>query len=106
MVEYISDRVAVMYLGKIVELANSNKIYSKALHPYTKSLMSAVPIPDPDNKSNRVILSGDVPSPSNPPSGCSFHPRCDQYMAGKCEVEFPAVSNINERHTVSCFLYS
>ena len=75
-VEYISDRVAVMYLGKIVEISDSNKLYTDTKHPYSKALLSAVPIPNPKRKSERIILTGDVPSPANPPSGCSFHPRC------------------------------
>ncbi len=75
-VEYISDRVAVMYLGKIVEISDAGKLYQETIHPYSKALLSAVPVPDPKNKSQRIILSGDVPSPANPPSGCTFHPRC------------------------------
>ena len=106
-VEYISDRVAVMYLGKIVEIADSKKIYADTLHPYTKALMSAVPIPDPDKKSERIVLSGDVPSPANPPSGCTFHPRCPHAnQAGKlineCSTKNPFLDEKQPSHFASC----
>jgi len=106
-VEYISDRVAVMYLGKIVEIADSKKIYVDTLHPYTKALMSAVPIPDPDKKSERILLAGDVPSPANPPAGCTFHPRCPRANEGKefiseCSMQTPSLDEKQPSHFVSC----
>ena len=106
-VEYISDRVAVMYLGKIVEIADSKKIYANTLHPYTKALMSAVPIPDPDKKSERIVLSGDVPSPANPPGGCTFHPRCPQAnetgeLISECSIKNPFLDEKQPSHFASC----
>ncbi len=103
-VEYISDRIAVMYLGKIVELSHSDKLYERKLHPYTQALLSAIPVADLDRKSKRIILEGDVPSPVNPPSGCSFHPRCPMAQE-KCRVEEPQLVNYGkdgEEHLVSC----
>ena len=87
-VEYISDRVAVMYLGKIVELADSEALYANTLHPYTKALLSAIPVADLDSKRKRIILEGDVPSPVDPPPGCPFHPRCPQRQE-RCTTEVP-----------------
>ena len=106
-VEYISDRVAVMYLGKIVEIADSKKIYADTLHPYTKALMSAVPIPNPDKKSERIVLAGDVPSPANPPSGCTFHPRCPranegEEFIGECSRLNPSLDEKRPSHFASC----
>ncbi|PIE35032.1 peptide ABC transporter ATP-binding protein [candidate division KSB3 bacterium] len=103
-VEYISDRVAVMYLGKIVELAESEDLYTDTLHPYTKALLSAIPVADLDRKSKRIVLEGDVPSPVNPPSGCSFHPRCPQAQ-NICSRENPRLTKYMRRgreHFVSC----
>ena len=103
-VEYISDRVAVMYLGKIVELANSDDLYSNALHPYTQALLSAIPVADLDRKKERIILEGDVPNPINPPSGCPFHPRCPKAQ-GKCSTEMPILENYHikeEQHLAAC----
>ncbi len=106
MVRYISDRVAVMYLGKIVELAECNEIYEKTLHPYSKALLSGVPIPDPAVERTRVqiVLEGDVPSPVNPPSGCSFHTRCPQVMDICKEVE-PKFRDMGGKHFCACHLY-
>ncbi|MCB0722225.1 MAG: dipeptide ABC transporter ATP-binding protein [Ignavibacteriae bacterium] len=102
-VEHISDRVAIMYLGKIVEFANVEDIYKDPKHPYTEALLSAVPIPDPDNKSKRIILTGDIPSPANVPSGCYFHPRCPKAFAD-CSRIVPELEGKGE-HKVRCLLY-
>lgn len=103
-VEHISDRVAVMYLGEIVELATSKELYANPKHPYTQALMSAVPMPDPRRKPNRIILTGDVPSPANLPSGCHFHPRCPKAMP-ECKVTHPKLGNDGTGHQVRCLLY-
>ena len=102
-VRHISDRVAVMYLGKIVELTDRDSLYKTPLHPYTKALLSAVPIPDPvvEEKRERIILTGDVPSPVNPPSGCRFHTRCPVAIE-KCKTEDPAWRDAGNNHWVAC----
>ena len=100
-VKHISSRVAVMYLGKIVELTRTEELFSNPKHPYTEALMSAVPVPDPDHKLGRIILKGDVPSPVNPPSGCYFHPRC-RYAKDICNTEPPIYRGMGKEHFVSC----
>ena len=100
-VEHISDRVAVMYLGKIAEIASRDEIFNKPLHPYTIALLSAIPIPDPTIKRERITLEGDVPSPLNPPKGCRFHPRCP-YATEQCSQEEPALRELRPGHQVSC----
>ena len=100
-VEHISDRVAVMYLGQIVELASDTDLYHDPQHPYTEALLSAVPIPDPTVKKKRIILEGDVPSPIDPPSGCHFHTRC-MYKEKVCEEEAPEFKHIGGGHWVAC----
>jgi oligopeptide transport system ATP-binding protein len=103
-VEHISDRVAVMYLGQIVELSDSQELYAKPLHPYTEALLSAIPIPDPTTKRQRIILEGDPPSPIHPPQGCRFHTRCHKRF-DRCDKEEPVLREVTPRHWVSCHLY-
>jgi oligopeptide/dipeptide ABC transporter ATP-binding protein len=102
-VEHISDRVAVMYLGNIVELASAEELYTTPFHPYTEALLSAVPRTDPDHVSQRIILPGDVPSPADPPSGCKFHPRC-RYAQEVCGQEIPEWQELSDDHWVACHL--
>ena len=102
-VEHISDRVGVMYVGKMVELTGREELYENPLHPYTKALMSAIPIADPTVKRERTILKGDVPSPLNPPKGCRFHPRCPVAI-DKCSLEEPVFKEIKPDHSVACWL--
>ncbi|GAA4724691.1 ABC transporter ATP-binding protein [Brevibacillus fulvus] len=100
-VKHISDRIAVMYLGKIVELADRDALFANPRHPYTEALLSAVPIPDPTKRKERMLLEGDLPSPANPPKGCSFHTRCP-YATDLCSQTPPPLQEIAEGHTVAC----
>ncbi|TBL77649.1 ABC transporter ATP-binding protein [Paenibacillus thalictri] len=104
-VKHMSSRIAVMYLGKIVEIADAEELYANASHPYTKALLSAIPQPDPDFNKERIILSGDVPSPVNPPSGCRFCTRCQEAMP-ICREIAPEFVPLNDKHAVACHLYA
>lgn len=100
-VRYFCDRVAVMYLGSIIEIGDSEELFNKRLHPYTKSLISAIPTTNPLLRTNRIILEGDVPSPSNPPSGCKFHTRC-KYCTNICKEDVPALKEVDKGYFVAC----
>ena len=105
-VEHISDRIAVMYLGRIVEMGSAQEVIHQPLHPYTQALISAVPVPDPGRKAQRIVLQGDVPSPSDPPSGCPFHPRCPVYQAAAnlaCIQAVPPLEELSPGHFVACY---
>lgn len=102
-VKHISDRIGVMYLGKLMEIAPKEELYSGAMHPYTKALLSAIPIPDPEVEKKRIILEGDVPSPLNPPTGCRFHTRCP-YATDICKQEVPELREVSQGHWVACHL--
>ncbi|NNG00921.1 MAG: ATP-binding cassette domain-containing protein [Desulfobacteraceae bacterium] len=102
-IKYITDRVAVMYLGKIVELTDTDALFSKPGHPYTEALLSAIQVPDPDHRIQQILLDGDVPSPLNPPTGCYFHPRC-RYRQDQCRNEQPAYREVEAGHFVTCHL--
>lgn len=102
-VKHITDRVAVMYLGKIVELAKTEDLYTNPMHPYTQALLSAEPIRNPDEKKERIILKGDLPSPVSPPSGCTFHPRCISCME-ICKTQAPPLVTLNNGHSIACHL--
>ncbi len=103
-VKHMSDRIGVMYLGNMVEIAEKDSLYAEPLHPYTQALISAIPSPDPKKKKERIILTGDVPSPLNPPSGCPFHPRCPMAME-QCSVTKPELKEVKPSHRVACHLY-
>ena len=103
-VKYISDRIGVMYLGNLVETASASELYREPLHPYTKALLSAIPQPNPTLKRDRIVLSGDVPSAVNPPSGCRFHTRCP-FAMDRCKVEVPLPRTMGPGHDVACHLY-
>lgn len=104
-VRHISDRVGVMYLGKMVEVAESEALYAKPLHPYTQALLSAVPVPDPDYSKEEVLLEGDMPNPANPPTGCTFHTRCP-FKMDICSQVVPQLTELEEGHSVACHLYN
>ncbi len=103
-VKRMCDSIAVMYLGNIMEHAENDKLFGQPIHPYTQALLSAVPIPDPDIKRERIILRGDIPSPVNPPAGCKFHTRCQNFTAGVCDVKIPELREIKPNHWVACHL--
>ena len=102
-VHYITDRVMVMYLGKVVELSNTAELFDTPYHPYTKALLSAIPSLDPDEKKERIILQGDVPSPIDPPTGCRFHTRCP-IAVERCKLEEPLLRELSPAHHVACHL--
>ena len=104
MVYQVSDRVGVMYLGRMVEIASYDQLYEKRYHPYTQALLSAIPQVDEEAQTERIHLEGEVPSPSNPPSGCHFHTRCPR-ACERCSREVPALREIGEGHFVACHLY-
>ena len=103
-VRYMSNRIGVMYLGKLVEIASAEELFQKQLHPYTQALFSAVPVPDPELRMKKILLTGDVPTPINPPGGCRFHPRCPKVMP-KCSEAQPELVEIEKNHFVACHLY-
>lgn len=102
-IKYMCDKIGVMYLGKIVELADSNDLFSNPSHPYTMALLSAIPVPDPRKNQSRVVLQGDVPNPVSPPSGCAFHPRCN-YVMEICRIVEPSLKKVEGEHFASCHL--
>ena len=103
---HMCDRIAIMYLGKIMEMGTVDQIVYEPLHPYTKALIAAVPKPDPTAKRIEVVIKGEIPSPVNPPSGCRFHTRCPQYIGDICRKEEPPLINVGKNHYVACHLYS
>jgi oligopeptide/dipeptide ABC transporter ATP-binding protein len=103
---HICTRIGVMYLGKMMERADAEGLIKEPLHPYTKALIAAVPIPDPASKRADVVIKGEIPSPVNPPSGCRFHTRCPDYMGDICKTQEPLMTEIGNRHFVACHLYT
>lgn len=103
-VEHLCSRIAIMYLGSVVELATRSELFLNPIHPYTKALLSAVPIPDPERKRSRIVLNGDIPSPENPPSGCRFHTRCP-YTKDICREKVPEFRKVKDHHQVACHLF-
>ncbi len=103
-VEHLCSRIAIMYLGSVVELATRSELFLNPIHPYTKALLSAVPIPDPERKRSRIVLNGDIPSPENPPSGCRFHTRCP-YAKDICREKVPEFRKVKDHHQVACHLF-
>ena len=103
-VRFLCDRIGVMYLGRMVEIADRQELYDNPMHPYTKALLSAIPVPDVDVDHEPILLEGDIPSPYNPPKGCLFHTRC-KYAMECCKTEVPAMRQIGENHCVACHLY-
>lgn len=104
-VKHISDRIGVMYLGSIVELTDKTSLYRNSLHPYSQALLSAIPLPDPTKRKERIVLTGDVPNPANPPEGCTFHPRC-QHAMPECKTIKPVMKEVEPGHQVACHLYA
>jgi len=102
-VKFISDRVVIMYLGKMMEMAPTSEIFGNPLHPYAMALLSSIPLPDPERGTDQILLEGDVPSPINPPSGCRFHTRCPQAME-VCSQSEPPMLDVGGGHSVACFL--
>jgi oligopeptide/dipeptide ABC transporter ATP-binding protein len=102
-VEHISHRIAVMYLGRIVEYTDKVTLFTRPLHPYTEALLAAVPVPDPAIKRTKLVVQGDVPSPLKPPPGCHFHTRCP-YVVARCKAEVPALREVEPGHHVACHL--
>jgi peptide/nickel transport system ATP-binding protein len=103
---HICEEIAIMYLGKIMEKGPTEKIIYEPLHPYTKALISAVPVPDPSSKRAEIVIKGEIPSPVNPPQGCRFHTRCPEYIGDVCKTKEPALTNVGKAHYVACHLYS
>ena len=103
-VRFLCDRIGVMYLGRMVEIADRQELYDNPMHPYTKALLSAIPVPDVDVKHEPMLLEGDIPSPYNPPKGCLFHTRC-KFAMECCKTEVPQMRQIGENHCVACHLY-
>lgn len=103
---HICDRIGIMYLGKIMELGTTDQIVYEPLHPYTKALIDAVPVPDPTSRRGEIVIKGEIPSPVNPPSGCRFHTRCPSYIGDICRTKEPTLVNLSKNHYVACHLYS